>query len=77
MEPRQIITDKVILPDTGKTMEQWFSLLDNKKAFEMKHADIFALTATIKGLKNLNEWNRNLFTTSYEWHKGIKERGEK
>lgn len=77
MTARKIITDKAVLPQTGKTMEEWFAVLDKKNAFDISHKEIFAMTGKIKGLMNLNEWNRNLFTTSYEWHKGIKERGEK
>src|SRR4249919_1859095 len=74
---RKIITDKVVLLQTGKTMMEWFAVLDKKGADKMLHTDIFMLTGKIKGLNKLNEWNRNLFTTSYGWHKGLRERGEK
>ncbi len=31
----------------------------------------------MEGLKSLGQWNQNLLSTSYEWSRGIKERGEK
>ena len=77
MADRQIITDKVVLPETGKTIEEWFAVMDKKGAAGLTSEKIFLLTGTIKGLNNLNEWNRNLLTTTYTWHKGLRERGEK
>ena len=77
MAERKIITDKLVLPETGKTMEQWFEVMDKKGASKMPQENIFFLTGKIKGLSNLSEWNRNLFTTSYTWHKGLRQRGEK
>lgn len=77
MAERKIITNKVVLPETGKTMEQWFEVMDKKGAAEMTQENIFLLTGKIKGLSNLSEWNRNLVTTSYTWHKGLRQRGEK
>ena len=74
---RNIITNKVVLPQTGKTMEEWFAVLDKKGASSIPHSEIFALTGKLKGLSELNEWNRNLLTTSYGWSRGLKERGEK
>lgn len=74
---RAIISDKLVVEKTGKTMETWFSMLDKKGAKSMKHIDIFNLISNIEGLKPLGEWNHNLLTTTYEWNRGIKERGEK
>jgi len=74
---RSIITDKLVRAQTGKTMEEWFLLLDQKGAKEMKHAAIFGLVGAIKGLEPLGQWNQNLLTTSYEWSRGLKQRGEK
>ncbi len=74
---RAIITDKLVAERTGKIMEDWFKILDKKGAKEMKHAAIFNLVSNIEGLKPLGEWNQNLLTTTYEWNRGIKERGEK
>jgi len=31
----------------------------------------------IESLKPLGQWNQNLFTTTYEWSRDIKERGQK
>ncbi|MFT3907987.1 MAG: hypothetical protein QM737_01065 [Ferruginibacter sp.] len=72
-----IITDKLVIEKTGKPMETWFKMLDKKGAKEMKHIDIFHLVSSIEGLKQLGQWNQNLFTTTYEWNRGMKERGEK
>jgi hypothetical protein len=74
---RNIITDKLVVEKTGKSMEEWFLLLDKKGAKKMKHADIFTLVGNIDGLDSLGEWNQNLFTTTYEWNRGLKERGQK
>lgn len=74
---RSIITDKLVIEKTGKSMETWFKVLDKLGAAKMKHTAIFELAGSIKGLNQLGEWNQNLFTTTYEWSRGIKERGEK
>lgn len=74
---RSIITDKLVVAKTGKTMEEWFLLLDKKGASKMSHPDIFNLVNSIEGLAPLGEWNHNLMTTSYEWSRGLKERGQK
>ncbi len=74
---RSIITDKLVKQLTRKTMEEWFLLLDEKGAKKMVHEDIFNLVAGIKGLQPLGEWNQNLLTTTYEWNRGLKERGQK
>lgn len=58
-------------------MDDWFAELDEKGAQKMTHPEIFALAGSIKGLKALGEWNQNLFTTTYEWSRGLKQRGQK
>ncbi|WP_118976457.1 SRPBCC family protein [Taibaiella koreensis] len=74
---RAIITDKLVKAQTGKTMEEWFLKLDKLGAKAMKHAEIFSLVGATKGLEPLGQWNQNLLTTSYEWSRGLKQRGEK
>lgn len=74
---RSIITDKLVVEKTDKTMAEWFGILDKHGAKKMKHADILKLVESIDGLKPLGTWNQNLLTTSYEWDRGLKERGEK
>lgn len=74
---RLIITDKLVVAETGQPLENWFTALDKVGAKDLSHADIFEKTGQIPGLDKLNEWNRNLLTTSYEWSRGLKERGEK
>ena len=74
---RSIITDKLVLEKTGAPMEQWFKLLDEQGAKKMKHSEIFDLVANTDGLKPLGQWNQNLLTTTYEWNRGLKERGQK
>jgi hypothetical protein len=74
---RNIITDKLVVEKTGKPMEHWFALLDQKGAKKLSHAEIFNMVAATPGLKLLGQWNQNLFTTTYEWNRGLKERGQK
>jgi hypothetical protein len=74
---RSIITDKLVVEKTNKTMAEWFKVLDKHGAKKMKHAEIFKLVESIEELKPLGTWNQNLLTTSYEWDRGLKERGEK
>ncbi|MEP7165900.1 MAG: hypothetical protein ABI741_14455 [Ferruginibacter sp.] len=74
---RSIITDKLVVEKTGKTIETWFNLLDKHGAKQMKHIEIFALINKTGGLKPLGEWNHNLLATTYEWDRGLKERGQK
>lgn len=77
MSQRKIITDKLAVDKTGKTLEEWFLVLDKKGASKKSPKEIYALTETIKGLEPLGEWNRGLLSTSYQWSRGIRERGEK
>ncbi len=74
---RKIISDKLVVEKTGLTLEECFLLLDQKGAAKMEHKEIFAAAERIAKLKPLGEWNLNLLTTSYEWGRGLKERGEK
>ena len=76
-DERSIITDKLVVEKTGESMEHWFNLLGEKGAKEMRHAEIFDLVANTDGLKPLEQWNQNLLTTTYEWNRGLKERGQK
>jgi len=72
-----IITDKLVVEKTKKTMQEWFALLDKMGAKKMKHAGIFELVSKTNGLKPLGTWNQNLLATSYEWDRKLKERGQK
>jgi len=74
---RNIISDKMLLGKTGKPIEHWFKIFDKKGAMKLSHPEIYALAAGTKGLESLGEWNQNLLTTTYEWSRGIKERGQK
>ena len=74
---RSIITDKLVVEKTGKTMEAWFTMLDKKAAKKITHMEIFDLIRNTEGLKPLGEWNHNLLATTYEWNRGLKERGQK
>lgn len=77
VKERKIITDKLVTEKTGKTLEFWFHILDKKHAKKMSHSEIYDLVRDIEGLKALGQWNQNLLTTSYEWSRGLKERGQK
>lgn len=74
---RKIITDKLVVEKTGATMEEWFRQLDKAGAKKLSHVEIFTLISNTRGLQPLGEWNQNLLTTSYEWDRGLKKRGEK
>jgi len=74
---RRIITDKLVIEKTGRTMAEWFDVLDDRGAKKLGHAAIFDLVASIDGLKPLGQWNQNLLATSYEWDRGLKERGSR
>ncbi len=74
---RNIITDKLVVEKTGKIMEDWFNYLDKKGAKKLSHPEIFKIVNSIKDLEPLGQWNQNLLTTTYEWNRGIKARGQK
>jgi hypothetical protein len=74
---RSIITDKVVVERTGKTMVEWFEILDEKGAKRLNSQGICALIQSIDGLKPLGEWNQGLLSTSYQWDRGLRARGEK
>jgi len=74
---RKIITDKLVVEKTGRTMAEWFDVLDDSGAKKLDHAAIFDLVASIDGLKPIGQWNQNLLATSYEWDRGLKERGSR
>ena len=74
---RNVITDKVVVPKTGKTIAEWFEILDQKGGKELDAHGIFALIASIEGLKPLGEWNQGLLSTTYQWDRGLRQRGEK
>lgn len=76
-QERNIITDTLVAAKTNKTIGEWFTLLDKKGARQMGHIEIFKLISSTEGLKPLGEWNHNLLATSYEWSRGLKERGQK
>ncbi len=75
--PRSIITDKLVVEKTGKSLEDWYGQLDRKGAQKLDQEEIYRLVNSISGLKPLGEWNQNLLATSYSWSRGLKERGEK
>jgi hypothetical protein len=74
---RRIITDKLVVEKTGKTIEEWFKVLDKKGAQKLDSHGIYALIQSIGGLKPLGEWNQGLLSTTYQWDRGLRERGEK
>jgi hypothetical protein len=74
---RSIITDKVVVEKTGRTMTEWFDILDQKGALEMDSQSIYHLIQSIDGLAPLGAWNQGLLSTSYQWDRGLRQRGEK
>ncbi|MCW3077024.1 MAG: hypothetical protein JWO32_1633 [Bacteroidetes bacterium] len=77
IKERKIITDKLVVEKTGKTLEEWFMVLDEKGAKQFTTKEIYKLVNHLKGLEALGEWNQNLLATSYQWSRGIRERGQK
>lgn len=76
-EQRNVITDKVVIVKTGKTIAEWFDVLDEKGAKHLDPRGIYSLIGTIDGLEPLGEWNQGLLSTSYQWDRGLRQRGEK
>lgn len=74
---RNVITDKVVVAKTRKTMAEWFDVLDKKGAKKLDSHGIYGLVMSIDGLKPLGEWNCGLLSTSYQWDRGLRGRGEK
>lgn len=74
---RNVITDKVVVAKTRKTMAEWFDVLDKKGAKKLDSHGIYELVMSIDGLKPLGEWNCGLLSTSYQWDRGLRGRGEK
>ena len=58
-------------------MEEWFRHLDSLGAQKLDPAGIYKLIQTIDGLAPLGEWSQGLLSTSYQWVRGLRERGEK
>lgn len=74
---RNVITDNAVVPQTGKTIQEWFTILDQKGAKEMDVNGIYTLIGSIDRLNALSEWNRALLTTTYQWDRGLRQRGQK
>lgn len=74
---RQIITDKLVQERTGVTMDELFLRLDFAGAKELSSSGILALLNNMDELQPLGEWNRGLLSTSYQWSRGLRKRGEK
>jgi hypothetical protein len=77
IKQRNVITDKVVVPKTGKTMADWFEVLDKKGAKKLDSHGIYDLVTSIERLKPLGQWNCGLLSTSYQWDRGLRERGAK
>lgn len=75
--PRQIISDKTVLLQSGQTTEYWFQKLDAAGALKLNMPEIYSLIQTIPGLEKMSEWNRNLLATRYGWDREIREKGQK
>lgn len=58
-------------------MIDWFKFLDKNGAKKMSHKEIFDFVKSTKKLNELGIWKMNLFTTTYEWDRNIKQRGQR
>ncbi len=77
MAARSIITDKVVVAKTGATMEEWFRHLDGLGAQKLDSTSIYNLIQSVEGLGPLGEWKQGLLSTSYQWSRDLRKRGEK
>ena len=74
---RKIISDKLTLEKCGKTLQECYVLLDERGARKLDHRGIFALVSAAPEFEGLGAWNQNLLVTSYEWQRGLRERGQR
>lgn len=77
MSNRKIITDQLVIKETGKPLEYWFLALDEAGAKSQSPTEIYQTAMKIPGLRKLSEWNIGLLSTAYQWSRGLRQRGEK
>lgn len=69
------ISDKALVTKTGKTMEEWFILLDGMKATTLSHAEI--VQKLLKKYGAEMAWHMQMITNSYEVARGLRKKHEK
>jgi uncharacterized protein YndB with AHSA1/START domain len=67
------ISDEAVLAKTGKTWDEWFSLLDQAGAQKMNHKEIVAV---LNENYTIDDWWQQSVTVSYENSRGLREKHE-
>lgn len=70
------ISNEAVKEATGKTWEEWFSLLDAEGAENMSHKEIAALLLDREYLPNTAGWWAHSVTVGYEYAKGRRVKGQ-
>jgi hypothetical protein len=63
------ISDEAVLTKTGRRKDEWFALLDQAAAKEMRHPDIVAILSD----NGVGPWWRQMVTVAYEQARGLRE----
>ncbi len=73
-ESKKSISDQAVSAKTGKTWEQWFSILDKAGATKMTHPEIAVLLSSKHGVA---PWWSQMVTVTYEQARGLRQVHEK
>lgn len=63
------IGDDALKAKTGKTWEEWFTLLDREGAQKLDHKQIFAI---VGGKHQVGDWHAQMVTVGYEQARGLR-----
>ena len=64
------MSNKAVMSSTGKDWNEWFELLDEDGAVEMKHADIARM---VQEQHDVSGWWAQMVTVEYERERGLRE----
>ena len=65
------MSDEAVRAKTGKTWDEWLSILDAADARSMGHKEIVAL---LSGQQGIGPWWRQMITVTYEQARGMREK---
>jgi Domain of unknown function (DUF4287) len=68
------MSDDAVKAKTGKTWNEWFTLLDKDGAAKMTHQELVKLLNTKHGV---GSWWQQMLTVTYEEQRGLRDRHEK
>lgn len=66
------ISSEAVAAKTGKTLDQWFAILDRRGGAKLPHGEIVALLAA-----DVGPWWRQMVTVEYERARGLRARHQK